>query len=188
MQAIPAIPTHLSDSAALGAETVRADTGLFPAALIGRVAPTVTRTRRSRPSERYYVGRRPRDTEVYIVTVTEAEPLDHLRYKSTAAFDWGDLTAGALELAFAILAHITDSRPPDPICQTFWAEVVACLDRAGFVLGDGDIARWLLTAFSEGHGSNKGPPPSGSRSLRSVWLAGFTPGYDGDEHAPPPLG
>jgi hypothetical protein len=74
----------------------------------------VTRTWRSPASERYYVGRRPRETEVYIVTGTEVEPLEHPSYHSSAAFGWGDLTAGALELAFAMLAHATDSRPPDP--------------------------------------------------------------------------
>jgi len=149
------------------------DAGEFPPALSGRVAPAATRIRRSRPTERYYVGRRPRDTEVYIVTATEVARLQHPGYQTSTAFDWGDLTAGALELAFAMLAHTTDSRPPDPICRTFRAEVVARLDPAGFVLGEGDIALWLLTAFSEGDGSYDAPPRDGSRSRRrraAGWL------------------
>jgi hypothetical protein len=107
---------------------------------------------------------------VYVVTGTGIVPLEHPGYQSNAALDWGDLTAGALELAFAMLAHTTDSRPPDPICLTFWAEVVACLDRAGFVLADGDIALWLLTAFCEGDASSPGPPAdrSGSPGSRAV--------------------
>jgi hypothetical protein len=166
MQALSVIPTGLRALAVPQDTTLQPDPGFISPALIGRVAPTLTRTSRSRRSERYYVGRRPRDTEVYIVTATAVAPLEHPGYQSSAAFDWGDLTAGALELAFAILAHTTDSRPPDPICLTFWAEVVACLDSAGFVLGDGDIALWLLTAFWDGDGSHGAPPPDGSRGLR----------------------
>jgi hypothetical protein len=146
---------------------------LFGPALTERVAPAVARTRRSRPSERYYVGRRPREAEVYIVTATEVEPLEHPRYQSTAEFDWGEETAGALELAFAMLAHTTDSRPPDTICLTFRAEVVARLDRAAFVLGDGEIALWLLTAFRAGNGSDDAPAPDGSRSHRSRAIGWF---------------
>ena len=99
--------------------------------------------------ERYYVGRRPRETEVYVVTGTDVEALEHLSYQSSTCFDWGDRTPGALELAFAVLAHSTGRRPPKPICETFRADVIADLRRAGFVLGDGDIALWLLTAFRD---------------------------------------
>ena len=66
-----------------------------------------------------------------MVTGSAVEPLEHPGYRSDAAFDWGDLTAGALELAFAMLADTTDSRPPDRICLTFWAEVVAALTVMG---------------------------------------------------------
>lgn len=173
MQALSAIPTGLPALAAPQDKTLQADTCLLSPALIGRVAPAVTRTWRSRASERYYVGRRPRETDVYIVTGTELEPLEHPSYQSSAAFDWGDLTAGALELAFAMLAHTTDSRPPDPICLTFRAEVVAYLDRAGFVLGDGDIALWLLTAFCEVEGSHDALPPDGSPSARGRAVGWF---------------
>jgi hypothetical protein len=147
--------------------TLDANAGLISQALIGRVAPAAARTRRSRGSERYYVGRRPHETEVYVVRGTEIERLAHPGYQSNAAFDWGERTAGALELAFAMLAHTTDSRPPHPICLTFWTDVVACLDRAGFVLGDGDIALWLLTAFCAGDGSRPEPAPGRPRSRQS---------------------
>jgi hypothetical protein len=173
MHAISAIRARVADSAAPPDRTPDADTVLIPPTLIGRVAPAVTRTRRSRGSERYYVGRRPRDTEVYVVTDTDTEPLEHPGYRSNAPLDWGDLTAGALELAFAMLAHTTDSRPPDPICLTFWAEVVARLDHAGFVLADGDIALWLLTAFREGDGSRDESPLDRSGSLRTRAVSWF---------------
>lgn len=114
-----------------------------------------------RRPEHYYVGRTPRDTEIYVVSRAAIEPLEHHGYRSTAAFDWGAPTPGALEFAYAMLAHSTESRPPDPICEAF-SEVVGCLDRAGFVLGHGEIALWLLTAFCEGNE----PPPSPPRSLR----------------------
>jgi hypothetical protein len=113
---------------------------------------------------RYYVGRRPRAPEVYVVTGTDLEPLDHLGYQSGTPFDWGDLTPGALKLAFAMLAHTTASRPPEPICQAFCADVIARLDRAGFVLGDGDIALWLLTAF----GDDAQRDPTEPRHARSI--------------------
>jgi hypothetical protein len=99
--------------------------------------------------ERYYVGRRTRETEVYVVTRTHVEALEHPRYQTNTPFDWGDLTPGALELAFAVLVHSTGQRPPAPICETLRADVIADLHRAGFVLGEGDIALWLLTAFRE---------------------------------------
>jgi hypothetical protein len=173
MHAISAIRARVADSAAPPDRTPDANTGLIPPTLIGRVAPAVTRARRSRGSERYYVGRRPRDTEVYVVTDTDTEPLEHPGYRSNAPLDWGDLTAGALELAFAMLAHTTDSRPPDPICLTFWAEVVARLDRAGFVLAEGDIALWLLTAFCEGDDPYDEPSPDRAGSLRSRAVGWF---------------
>lgn len=86
---------------------------------------------------------------MYLVDRSELEPLAHLGYRSDAAFDWGDSTEGALELAFAMLAHATQSRPTDLVCEAFCAEVVARLDRAGFVLSHGDIAMWLFTAFGD---------------------------------------
>ncbi len=104
---------------------------------------------RRRP-EHYYVGRRAHGTEVYVVSRTAIEPLEHPGYRCGESFDWGAPTRGALELAYALLAHSTASRPPDPICMTFWTEVVACLDRPGFVLGHGEIALWLLTTFCDG--------------------------------------
>ncbi len=142
-------------------------------ALIGRVAPVVARTGRTHRSERYYVGRRPHVTEVYIVTGTDVELLHHPGYQSNAPFDWGDLTPGALELAFAMLAHSTDSRPPDPICLTFRGDVVARLERAGFVLGDGDIALWLLTAFCDSDASADRSPADRPQSLGTRAIGRF---------------
>jgi len=164
--------TPIPDLVARG-RNLHADTGLITQALIGRVAPAAARTRRACGSERYYVGRRPHETEVYVVSGTEIEPLEHPGYESNSAFDWGDDTAGALELAFAMLAHATDSQPPDPICLTFRTDVVACLDRGGFVLGDDDIALWLLTAFCEGDRSRGESPVERPRSLRTRAAAWF---------------
>ena len=153
-------------------ETMDVETNLVSLELIGRVAPAVTRARSSGGSERYYVGRRPQGTEAFVVSSTRVEPLEHPAYQSSAAFDWGKRTPGALELAFALLAHSTDSRPPDSICRAFWTDVVACFDRAGFVLGDGDIALWLLTAFCEHGGSDEHPPHEAPRGFRRAmsWL------------------
>jgi len=109
--------------------------------------------------EHYYVGRRTRGTPVYVVSASAVDLLEHHGYRGSAAFDWGMSTPGALELAFALLAHSTESRPPDSICTTFRSEVVARLDHHGFVLGFGEIALWLLTAFS-----GAGEPPNGGRS------------------------
>ncbi len=77
-------------------------------------------------------------------------PLEHHGYRSSAPFDWGATSPGALELAYAMLAHSTESRPPDQVCVRFWTDVVACLDRPGFVLSHGEVALWLLTAFCDG--------------------------------------
>ncbi|HET6867206.1 MAG TPA: DUF6166 domain-containing protein [Solirubrobacteraceae bacterium] len=112
-------------------------------------APGTRGPRDLRRQERYYVGRRSGGAEVYVVSRVGIEPLEHHGYRGSAPFDWGATSPGALELAFAMLAHGTESRPPDLICSTFWSEVVACLDRAGFVLCHGDLALWLLTAFRE---------------------------------------
>lgn len=93
---------------------------------------------------------------------TAIEPLEHPGYRCAAPFDWGAPTSGALELAYAMLAHSTASRPPDPICVTFWTEVVACLDHPEFVLGHGEIALWLLTTFRDG----EEPPRKQVRGMR----------------------
>lgn len=95
------------------------------------------------------MGRRPRATEVYVVTGDEVGPLEHPAYRSDAPLDWGELSAGALELAFALLACSTGRRPPDAICRIFRRDVIARLDHTGFVLGDGEIALWLLTTFGD---------------------------------------
>ena len=44
--------------------------------LLARSAPAPTRRQRSHRPDRYYVGRRPETTEVYVVSGTELEPLD----------------------------------------------------------------------------------------------------------------
>ncbi|MGH2886237.1 MAG: DUF6166 domain-containing protein [Solirubrobacteraceae bacterium] len=126
---------------------------------VARPTPAPTRHERAKAPERYYVGRRRERTEVYVVSGTELKPLAHLSYQSDATFDWGRLTEGASELAFAMLVHSTESRPPDLICQAFCREVVACLDPAGFVLSRGDIALWLMTAFCGDDGSPDEPGP-----------------------------
>ncbi len=110
------------------------------------------RPRLQRPV-RYYVARRLDQTELHTVTHTELEPLAHLHYQSDAAFQWGCSTAGSRELAFSMLAHTTESRPTDVVCDLFSVEVVACLDPAGFVISSEDIAVWLTTVFSDGESS-----------------------------------
>lgn len=75
--------------------------------LVPRATPAPARRGRAGAPERYYVGRRPERTEVYVVSRAELEPLAHLSYQGDAASDWGCLTDGALELAFAMLVHST---------------------------------------------------------------------------------
>lgn len=140
----------------------------FPPSAPTREATGTRRSRASRPPEHYYVGRRP-DTRVYVVSRAGIEPLEHHEYRSSAPFDWGAPTPGALELAFAMLTHGTRSTPPDRVCAMFWSDVVARLDHPGFVLGHGDVALWLLTAFADGN-----EPPPGRRlklrdRVRRVW-------------------
>ena len=134
----------------------------FPARASARKAPGTRGTRDLRRPEHYYVGRRSGGTEVYVVSRAGVEPLAHHGRRSSAPFDWGAPSPGALELAFAMLAHGTESTPPDLICVTFWTEVVACFDRSGFVLGYGDLALWLLTAFYD----REQPPLRRRLSLR----------------------
>lgn len=146
---------------------------LISEVLIGRVELAPARAGGSRASERYYVGRRSHDTEVYVVAGTNVGRLARPGYRSDSAFDWGGVTAGSLELAFALLAHATERRPPDPICLIFQAGVVARLDRAGFVLGDGDIALWLLTTWGDHDGSDDESCSERSPGLRRraiAWL------------------
>jgi hypothetical protein len=111
----------------------------------------------SQAPEHHYVGRRPAHTAVYVVYRAELEPLAHLSYRTDAGFDWGDSTEGSLELAFAMLAHATQSRPTDLVCRAFCAEVVTQLDPAGFVLSHGDVALWLMTAFVDASSSEPEP-------------------------------
>jgi hypothetical protein len=121
--------------------------------------------------ERCYVGRRPAHTEVYVVDRYEVKPLAHLCYRSEATFDWGGSTEGTLELAFAILADATQSQPTDLVCRTFCAEVIAPLNPAGFVLGHGDIALWLLTAIPDGPSGRPAPVPRvGLRRRAANWI------------------
>jgi hypothetical protein len=121
--------------------------------------------------EHHYVGRRSAHTGVYVVDQAELEPLAHLSYRTDAWFDWGDSTEGALELAFAMLAHATQSRPTDLVCRGFCAEVVTQLDPAGFVLSHGDIALWLMTAFSDASSSEPGTEhPVGLARRAADWL------------------
>jgi hypothetical protein len=123
-----------------------------------------------RPPERHYIGRRPDATEVYVLGKGAPQLLAHPTYQGTAAFDWGGATPGALELAFAVLAHATERRPTDLVCQAFSADVVARLDHAGFVLTDGDVAIWLMTSFADAEPPAAGPrsEPEASRAARAL--------------------
>lgn len=100
----------------------------------------------------------------------EIAPLEHPGYRGNAPFDWGAVSAGALELAFALLAHTTDSRPPDLICETFRADVVAGLEHPGFVLTDGEISLWLLTTFADARADDAPRDVSGLRARVAGWL------------------
>jgi hypothetical protein len=130
-----------------------------------RTAPSPWRRGRSGRPERYYIGRRPEATEVYVVSGTEPQRLAHLCYQGTAAFDWGCVAPGSLELAFAMLAHTTERPPTDLVCRAFCDDVVARLDHAGFVLIDGDIAVALMTAFVDS-GPSTAEPQSGRGTSR----------------------
>jgi hypothetical protein len=133
--------------------------------------PAPARRGCSHAPERYYVGRRPAHTEVYVVDQSEVEPLAHLGYRSDATFDWGGSTEGALELAFAMLAHATQSRPTDLVSRTFCAEVIAQLDPAGFVLSHGDIALWLLIAIPDAPSGRPAPEHRGGLRRRAAnWI------------------
>lgn len=154
----------------LSAETVTT-AGRLKLAL--RAPPSPLRRRHSRRPERYYVGRRPEATEVYVVSGTEPRRLAHPCYQGTAAFDWGCVAPGALELAFAMLTQTTERRPTDLVCRAFCEEVVARLGHAGFVLTDGDIAIWLMTAFFDAETYRVKPQPDGgaSRGARALaWI------------------
>ena len=94
-----------------GDASLAAEARLTERPLSARAAPRPAGRRRLQRPELYYVGRRSAATEVHIVSRTELEPLHHLNYQSGVPFDWGCWTAGALELAFAMLAHTTESRP-----------------------------------------------------------------------------
>lgn len=165
-------PQHVSPIGPLPADTLPlAEARMSPDTFVARAVHTVTRPRRSRHPERYYVGRRAKATQVHIVSRSGLEPLPHLSYQSSAAFDWGFASAGALELSFALLADTTKSRPTELVCRTFCAEVVARLDRPGFVLTTGDIAVWLMGAFCSADGPGRrarvGPRWSAVRWVRS---------------------
>lgn len=56
---------------------------------VARPTPAPTRRERAKVPERYYVGRRPKGTEVYVVSRTELEPLAHLSYQSDATLRLG---------------------------------------------------------------------------------------------------
>lgn len=83
---------------------------------------------------------------VYVVHRADVEPLTHLQYRSTAPFDWGRQTDGALELAFALVSHAALGDPPLPICRVVCEEIVSRLPADGFVIARGEIALWLLAA------------------------------------------
>lgn len=141
--------------------------------LTDRAAQGPARRRRSHSPERYYVGRRLDATEVHIVSRAGLEPLPHLNYQSSEAFDWGRSTAGALELAFAMLACTTQTRPTDLVCRTFCAQVVAWLDPAGFVVSHDDIALWLLIASSDAYIPPREQSPGdhpGTGRLAARWI------------------
>jgi hypothetical protein len=48
-----------------------------------------------------------------------------------------------------MLTDAAGHRPPDLVCRAFCEEVVSRLGRAGFVIADGDVAIWLMTALLE---------------------------------------
>lgn len=127
-----------------------------PGTSLARAVHAITRRGQSHRPERYYVGRRAGATEVHIVTREGIEPLAHPSYRSSAAFDWGSISAGALELSYALLAASTGSGPTEQVSRMFCVEVVAHLEQRGFVLAASDVAVWLMGAFSRVEDSGSG--------------------------------
>lgn len=80
-------------------------------------------------------------------------PLEHHPVHSPDGFEWGYCGSGPADLADAILADVVGYPVVDPLTvQQFKRDVVACLDRASFVLS-GDVVR----AWLDEHGWPKRP-------------------------------
>lgn len=96
----------------------------------------------------YYAGRRASATEVHVVTRSTVQPLEHRAHLSSAPFDWGrhGEFEGACELAYALLVDVTAGQPPLTATLAFTHDVVRALPVDGFVLGAGDVERWLELA------------------------------------------
>ncbi len=98
----------------------------------------------------YYVGRRSVaiggatvNLSVQAVGRHAVRELRHHRRWSMAAFDWAVQTAGAIELAYALLEDLTGMYPSVELCAELVAEVLVHLPADGFVLADMDLLGWL---------------------------------------------
>ena len=100
--------------------------------------------------ERYYVGRRPASSTPQVFLVGEGvEPLRHPGFRTTAGFDWGRDTAGALELAYAMLSHALAASAAKATCRQFAREILAALDPDGFVLSCEEVVRWVIATLPQ---------------------------------------
>lgn len=98
----------------------------------------------------YYVGRRSlavggmtANLTVQAVGRHAVRDLRHHRRWSMAAFDWSSESAGAIELAYALLEDLTGMYPSAEICTELAVEVLLHLPADGFVLADMDLLGWL---------------------------------------------
>jgi hypothetical protein len=122
-------------------------------------------TGRRGAQDRFYVGRRAEQAEVYVVTRRDVERLPGLEVRSSAESAWGS-AAGlrGRELAVAVLRHTTG------------------LPDAGFVIGCDDVALWLAAHERDPQTWRRAAGPFLRRRLTSV-LAGLGTAFTGSSSA-----
>lgn len=98
----------------------------------------------------YYVARRSvgvgglsANLSVQAVGRHAVRDLRHHRRWSMAAFDWAAQSAGAIELAYALLEDLTGLYPSVDLCTALTSEVLLHLPADGFVVADTDLLAWL---------------------------------------------
>ena len=101
----------------------------------------------SNPARTFYVGRRPFETaELYVVTPGGVDRMcSRQRFRSTR-LDWTTSDRAALELGFAMLAHVGRAAPDEVLVTRFVADVLSRMPVAGFVLAATDILLWVKWA------------------------------------------
>lgn len=91
----------------------------------------------------FYFGKHDKDGRPFVTVNDDPLPLHHEIAKRADSFEWGNLGAGAQQLAVALLADALGEKAAHAYADHFYTDVVIRLHEQGWGLTNMGIRWWL---------------------------------------------